>query len=370
MLPLFYNFLLFYAVARCDALSVVSNFQLNAFLNDNYSSSRKFLVDITSAESFILKSAEFEGEFGRGNVFDPTASSGFKNLSDIGVAVYFEQFNKDFSMASGFVGQDRLNVSLRPVEGRFIVAHEIFGNVSVVGVDKETFAGRLGFSKRVSELSTVVPAIYGKNPRILCLEVGLSKNKRSKITTVTVGSFSPNLGAKSLYARVPVVPHPEYYNINVSAVSIGNYNVKTTFLATFTSTFDGITVPESLFFQIVKALDAHFHNGFNEWVVSCGKNLPLKLQIANSNIEVRFDAYTKAFGRRICFLKLRKTNEKTLVLGLPFYVNNGVCFDQEKNEVHVYDATLNEDDRVYSGKNNFNFNGGIVSRKYEEFEFN
>ncbi|CAD5218000.1 unnamed protein product [Bursaphelenchus xylophilus] len=101
-------------------------------------------------------------------------------------------------------------------------------------------------------------------------------------------------------------------------------------------------VPPTFYPNLVRRLGAKFDAVKHRYVVDCAKEIPIKIEINGTEFDIRFDAFIEPTDGPDCVVNIRRGKErKAIILGVPFLVNNGACFDNEDEEIHLYDAAFN-----------------------------
>ncbi|CAD5218001.1 unnamed protein product [Bursaphelenchus xylophilus] len=328
----------------CQGYNV--NFRLTAKFQDNTDIDRSLILDLTSSEIFVLRSTEFQDKYGRDNVFKPSASDTFENISQPFQVNYTGEYNGKDSTVLGFLGKDNVTIILHNEVARFGVAQKITAEEIVFGTDGYPNAGRIGFSRNIANGSLAENQF--PRARKLSLEVGVSPNSSAVRTSIGLGDF--NYDPKRLRTKVRSLPHPNgLWGLSVARITIGNVVNIRNYKAVITTTLDGITLPFAVFQQAIRTLGAKYSRENRHYTVDCNRNIPIILEINGVKITIRFDAIIAQLDK-VCVLKLRSVaSADKVVLGLPFFINNGIGLDYESGEIHLYDSTYDEDSVAING---------------------
>ncbi|CAD5218005.1 unnamed protein product [Bursaphelenchus xylophilus] len=297
------------------------------------------LVDLSTPETFVLESAEFLNKFGPQNVFNPAASSTFKNKTTYFVNAYIDMFPKTMSMVHGYLGEDRISGLGKEFQTTFGVVQRYDNSEPNLSFLNQTFAGRIGLSNTKDPKTSVRDTILrDSHLPVVCLEA--TANKTHNSTTVRIGDYIYN--KTSFKTKVPAIkpefPFEGLWIAPVDGVSIDGVNFNDSYGAILATTVDVIGLPGGPYEHLLKKLKPKYDQDLREWVVDCALNIDIKLAIGKSEIVIEFGAYTDKLTETKCRLKLDVSQWNRLLLGAPFFTNNGICLNYESDEIHFYEV--------------------------------
>uniref|UniRef100_A0A1I7SRH5 Peptidase A1 domain-containing protein n=1 Tax=Bursaphelenchus xylophilus TaxID=6326 RepID=A0A1I7SRH5_BURXY len=159
-------------------------------------------------------------------------------------------------------------------------------------------------------------------------------------TTVRIGDYIYN--KTSFKTKVPAIkpefPFEGLWIAPVDGVSIDGVNFNDSYGAILATTVDVIGLPGGPYEHLLKKLKPKYDQDLREWVVDCALNIDIKLAIGKSEIVIEFGAYTDKLTETKCRLKLDVSQWNRLLLGAPFFTNNGICLNYESDEIHFYEV--------------------------------
>ncbi|CAD5218004.1 unnamed protein product [Bursaphelenchus xylophilus] len=318
---------------------------MNAKLSDAYDGYRRFLVDISTGDSFVLDASVFNETYREWNTFDPATSSSFQNLTAEFSQTYVGDLNVNSSSVAGYLAYDSLEVIGTEMNATFGIVKRIDGNspptVTYLG---EQVAGRIGFSRLGNTTTNIHKRLLeGHENKALCLAM----YDEGEITKpqVSLGRFSGP--QKALRTTVKALPRADgLWAVNVTSVKMDKYRISRSHEIVFSTTFDGIGFKSDHFKRLLWLLDAEYDRPNGRFYTSCGQNLTIEFLINEAAIPLKFSDYTEKIAEDKCVIKVRHLYEATIILGAPIYRKNGVCFDFEKDEVSFYDMQDDPDSDV------------------------
>ncbi|CAD5217186.1 unnamed protein product [Bursaphelenchus xylophilus] len=309
----------------------VDNFYLSAAFFDNINISRNLMLDISSAETFVLDANSFPN-VGKNNSFDATKSITFHRTVNFSTT-YSNLTNDEEFTVSGYKGDDFVDLPFR-VEAEFSVATGIRGD-ALKSNGNDQYAGRIGFSKGKS---LIREKLFEKaSSKMICFflttlleeqKIGFKLVTWFKLynsTTLTVNT-SAEANSENLW-QVPV-----------TSLEIGKFKSNFKAIAVLSTTLSGITVPERFLAPIVRALNGQWDAEKNYYKVDCSAKLPLTIGVAGKPVEIGFNGYVETvdFKKPECRLRIRSHKRDLFVLGLPLYVNRGACIDFATDTVALF----------------------------------
>ncbi|CAD5217887.1 unnamed protein product [Bursaphelenchus xylophilus] len=357
-------FFLLFLTQQCHGY--VNNFKMSIFFNDQPTKVRYLLIDLATSESFALHSKEFAEIYGDENTFDSAASDTFKSLNETLKLSYAEELNTNSSAVTGVLGEDDVTVVMSFVEGEFLVAKEMSGNDIPIGrFDGSAAAGRIGFSKKKDTKTNLRDGLLDDGPlKVLCLDTSVAKDGSKKYTTIASGGYVYHDNFRTKVSSLP--SSDGLWKFNVNKISIGKSTFSTVYPATLSTTYNGLTLPEPIFQRLIRLLNAQFDRERGRYLVFCNLNRDILISVNSNVIPIQYDAYTETiYKSNWCGLKVRSTKERKIVLGAPFYTNNGICLDFQNETIHFYDASPRERINNYVITGNFRKNG-ITKTVFEE----
>ncbi|CAD5218006.1 unnamed protein product [Bursaphelenchus xylophilus] len=180
-----------------------------------------------------------------------------------------------------------------------------------------------------------------------------------KTTLISIGSHSYN--EKNFRTKINASTSV-YWRFDVPAVLFDGNKYSADFDAILTTTKDVIVVQNTLYSRLLRKLGAKLDPKRKQYVVECGQNYDIKLLIGGAEIPIQFGAYTERTQGNECRLKVEGSLRNQLILGAPFFTNNGICLDYDNNSIDFYDSTLHDELELVSGisENNGTFKSVVV----------
>ncbi|CAD5224910.1 unnamed protein product [Bursaphelenchus xylophilus] len=320
----FIAFLLILSTPLTHAINTNFNIELT-YANKE---ARKVLVDTTSAASFLF---DAKVNLDKSRTVNPADSKTFKNLNKTIFQKYNPYTNEAYSSFSGYLGEDDFSHGALKFRGTLGLASGQLNDPGKAS-NGELFAGRIGLSRGKSDalLRDAILAKAEKKVACLSLQTTIGGEKPTSKVTLRQDPFAD----KTPYLQAKSLPHPEgNWQVNVTRFSLAGVVFANTIPADISTTCGFIGVPYNYFAKIRQALNVRYDNKTGHDTVDCNKVGTFVLHINGKAFLLYSGYYTEKSGS-VCVLKIRP--QSGFVLGLPFFVNAGVCLDFEKEELKIY----------------------------------
>ncbi|CAD5218137.1 unnamed protein product [Bursaphelenchus okinawaensis] len=307
----------------------------------------------------MLNEDSFKDIVGSDNTFNPSKSYAFKNKSRPSGLTYDVP---KYLTVKGYLAEDAFEIlPNKGVRHEFVLGNTVNNNEALKSSDGKYHTGRLGFASASQWRSSVLYQWwrYFENENV-CLHVTEDKDKNVKQSVVAIGVTPPKNRLFLSYKN------PRNSDWNRAYISDFTVESKPTRWASsqlmIDSASDKIRVPRWTFDRAVELFNAQYDNITAEYYVQCNKAKSLGFQISNATIEIPFENLVEKLhgDSRFCRLLIGKVDWDLIYLGMPFFINRGVCMDHSKDNVlSLYDAGYRENNVIFD---NAEENGAYVWR--------
>ncbi|CAD5211259.1 unnamed protein product [Bursaphelenchus xylophilus] len=332
------------------------DFYINVTLPTVKNGVRPFIVDTTFRTSFVMDYKTFNGTLDELSTYNPDDSYSFDNKTRP-YSTWAKTSTGDKPI-SGYLANEAFEIL--PQKG---VRHD-FGIITKPGtedvvttLDGNTRIGRLGFY----EASRYSPSILFhwlpkfKEQRV-CVHITESEDRSVKQSVVAIGVKLPE-------GRL-ITKYNDKYNYGWTRIPIGDFRIDgadTKFAsskAIIDTASSKITLPYWTFDRLVQILDAKKNNETGEWTVRCDKIKTFGFSLAYKPFEIPFErlVYREKPGSRLCRLLFGRGADLTY-LGVPAFINTGVCMNHENRDLHIYDSSYKKDSPIFADAKDY---GGFV----------
>ncbi|CAD5225459.1 unnamed protein product [Bursaphelenchus xylophilus] len=331
----------------------INDFYINVTF-PGYNATRSFIIDTIGDDDFIWQTKAYGGIIGEENTFDEKKSKTYH-----GGGYYFRTDFVDGGKNCRIGGMMSIDdVSLLPYKNYnayFGLAYNSTCGENALhrttAFNGKVRAGRLSFRKFENPNQRKVGlALVDTFPHnYLCLHQSVTDDLKIRQTAVAVGAKVANnrvIGEIRYYKD-------SYWRVPATTLKIGKteYDVQPwSNLATFDTTSDKITLPIKYFELVANATNAVYINETKKYMVDCGQEVALEIGLD----KLRFKIQPTALLRREkadytkCELLLKPGTSRTssyFTLGVPFFVNNGVCFGRLR--MIFYNAKYDQNKPVF-----------------------
>ncbi|CAD5214205.1 unnamed protein product [Bursaphelenchus okinawaensis] len=326
--------------------TVVTNYYLPAKFSGEPNTEKLLLLDIDRISTFVLHHQSFPDLPAKSTV-DFEKSTSFKNTTKKFFALVSSDTNDEIAFGDGHVCEDTFEILGNKIHHAFGVVNK--GDPALtLASDGTTAAGRIGFARNTSyydEKDVRFELFKNLRENVLCFGTTYSEVTQQHISKVALGqTIYPE---KDFVASAHAYTYDEHddlkedgiWRIQTDTISIGNYTKKRETDTVFTSTKDGLVFHFYDLYPIMRSLKAVQNTTDKEWYTDCSNDIPLSIGINRKLIKIRFDAFTEQVGDGKCRIKIKSHVDDYIIIGLPFFVNNGVCLNYKINRFYVYDIT-------------------------------
>ncbi|CAD5225136.1 unnamed protein product [Bursaphelenchus xylophilus] len=350
------NLLLVALLIPCSS-GYINDFSINITYPgiEDEDNTRVFLVDTFGTDDFIWHADEYSKLVGAERTYDEKKSSSYYDPGREYEFKYVDE-NKESCYLEGSAAFDQ--VELLPYLRRTVefgmVKSATCGNDAIkrsTSFNGKLRAGKVSFRQFVTQTVGKTLAEAFRN-RQLCLHISVSEDMKIKQTVVAVGAAYN----KARHIN-EAFNHKEYmWALPTTYFKVGRHRYEPGYnrLAVFMSAYDKIKLPWPYFDQIVEESEAKYDNASGKYLVDCGRELHLELGIEKGEFKIPFHALLRRRNPQDsqCELLLEHWPERYIEdvhLGIPFFVNNGVCFYYLNGAASIsfYNATYDENSPIF-----------------------
>ncbi|CAD5225457.1 unnamed protein product [Bursaphelenchus xylophilus] len=340
----------FFALFITLSSGYINDFAINVTF-PGYNATRAFIIDTIETDEFVWQAKGFARFAGEDYTFDEEKSRTYR-AGDYLFSSGFQD-GKTYCRLSGVMSQD--NMSLLPYKNHYayfglVRNSTCAGNAMhrTTAFNGKLRAGRLSFVKNRNNRKTVGDFLVRsfRYPQ-MCLHQSVTDDLKIKQTVVAVGARVAEDRLKGSY----YYNQDNYWRVPATTFKIGDaeFNVTQRYnMATFHTSSPKIRLPLIYFDRVVSAVGAVNETG--KYIVDCDKRVELEIGLNGKRFKIQFEALLRRDkpDDKKCELLLERNDDiyrNSFVLGVPFFVNNGVCFGG--STATFYDATYDEKRPVF-----------------------